>query len=81
MEEKRTDVGIIVGRFQVADLTAAHIDLIQSVISCANIIDLGFLVIDAKQGIQVQTGEHLIILDLLKIPNIFILINKIDLVN
>ncbi len=58
-----------------------HADLIQSVISCANIIDLAFLVIDAKRGTQVKTGEHLIILNLLNIPNLFVLVNKIDLVN
>jgi len=58
-----------------------HADLIRSVVSCANIIDIGFLVIDALQGPQVQTGEHFLILDLLKVPQLFILINKIDLVD
>ncbi len=57
-----------------------HADLISSVVSCANIIDIGFLVIDALQGPQVQTGEHFLILDLLKVPQLFIIINKIDLV-
>ncbi len=56
-----------------------HSDLIQSVISCANIIDLGVLVVDATKGVQVQTGEHLIILNSLDIPYLFILINKIDI--
>ena len=58
-----------------------HADLIRSVVSCANIIDIGFLVIDAVQGFQVQSGEHFLILDLLKVPRLFILINKIDLVD
>jgi selenocysteine-specific elongation factor len=58
-----------------------HADLIRSVVSCANIIDIGFLVIDAIQGPQVQTGEHFLILDLLQVPELFILINKTDLVD
>ena len=58
-----------------------HADLIRSVVSCANIIDIGFLVIDALQGLQVQTGEHFLILDLLNVPQLFILINKTDLVD
>ncbi len=33
MKEKRTDVGIIVGRFQVPYLTSAHIELIDSVVA------------------------------------------------
>ena len=58
-----------------------HADLIQSVVSAANIIDAAFLVIDATRGPQVQTGEHLIILDLFQIPKVFVLINKIDAVD
>ncbi|QEE14905.2 GTP-binding protein [Promethearchaeum syntrophicum] len=58
-----------------------HADLIRSVVSCANIIDIGFLVIDALQGFQVQTGEHFLILDLLNLSQLFILINKTDLVD
>ena len=58
-----------------------HADLIRSVVSCANIIDLAILVVDATQGPQVQTGEHLLILDLLKIPEVVILFNKVEMVN
>jgi selenocysteine-specific elongation factor len=58
-----------------------HADLIRSVVSCANIIDMAFLVIDAQQGPQIQTGEHLLILDLLEIPSLILLINKVDLVS
>lgn len=57
-----------------------HADLIKSVVSGANIIDVALLVIDAQQGPQIQTGEHLIILDLLAIPKLIVIINKIDLV-
>jgi selenocysteine-specific elongation factor len=58
-----------------------HADLIQSVVSAANIIDIAFIVIDATRGPQVQTGEHLIILDLFHIPKVYALINKIDAVD
>ena len=57
-----------------------HADLIKSVVSGANIIDIGVLIIDAEKGPQVQTGEHLVILDILQIPRLMIIINKIDLV-
>ncbi|MHA1601651.1 MAG: selenocysteine-specific translation elongation factor [Promethearchaeota archaeon] len=58
-----------------------HADLIRSVVSCANIIDIGLLIIDAKEGPQVQTGEHLVILDLMEIPELIVVINKVDLVS
>lgn len=58
-----------------------HADLIRSVVSCANIIDLAILVVDAVQGPQVQTGEHLLILDILEIKEVVVLFNKIELVN
>jgi selenocysteine-specific elongation factor len=55
-----------------------HADLIRSVVSGANIIDMAFVVVDAVKGPQVQTGEHLVILDVMQIPKVFILLNKID---
>ncbi|MHA1519398.1 MAG: selenocysteine-specific translation elongation factor [Promethearchaeota archaeon] len=57
-----------------------HADLIRSVISAASIIDIAFLVIDVTKGSEIQTGEHLVILNLLKIPKIVVILNKIDLV-
>lgn len=58
-----------------------HADLIRSVVSAARIIDMAILVIDATKGPQVQTGEHLLILDLLEIPFVIVLLNKIDLIS
>lgn len=58
-----------------------HADLIQSAVSAANIIDIAFIVIDAVKGPQIQTGEHLLILDLLRIPKLLVLLNKIDLIS
>ncbi len=57
-----------------------HANLIKNVFSSVNIIDIALLIIDAAEGPQVQTGEHLIILDLLKISRIIVVINKIDLI-
>ncbi|HMF33364.1 MAG TPA: selenocysteine-specific translation elongation factor, partial [Candidatus Lokiarchaeia archaeon] len=56
-----------------------HADLIRSVVSSANIIDAAILVIDGTQGPQIQTGEHLVILESFAIKDIFIAINKVDL--
>ncbi|MHA1775765.1 MAG: selenocysteine-specific translation elongation factor [Promethearchaeota archaeon] len=58
-----------------------HADLIRSVVSAARIIDMAILVIDATKGPQVQTGEHLLILDMLEIPYVIVLLNKIDLIS
>jgi selenocysteine-specific elongation factor len=58
-----------------------HADLIKSVFSAANIIDTAIIVVDAVEGPQVQTGEHLVVLDLIGIPFLFVVINKIDIAN
>ncbi|MHA1727334.1 MAG: GTP-binding protein [Promethearchaeota archaeon] len=58
-----------------------HADLIRSVVASANIIEGGILVIDGKEGMQVQTAEHLVILESLNIKNIIVAINKIDLIS
>jgi len=58
-----------------------HADLIRSVVASARIIDAAIVVIDAKEGIQVQTAEHMIILELLNITSVLFVINKIDVVS
>jgi selenocysteine-specific elongation factor len=58
-----------------------HADLIRSVIASGNIIDGAILVVDGKEGVQIQTVEHLVILESLGISDIIIVINKIDLVD
>ncbi|ENN95598.1 selenocysteine-specific translation elongation factor [Methanocaldococcus villosus KIN24-T80] len=55
-----------------------HAELIRTAIGASNIIDLAILVVDAKESAKPQTGEHLIVLDLLNIPTI-VAINKIDI--
>ncbi len=58
-----------------------HADLIRSVVALARIIDGAIIVIDGKEGIQVQTAEHMVILELLGISNVIFVINKIDAVS
>ncbi len=56
-----------------------HSDLIKISASSVEIIDCALLVIDITKGPQVQTGEHLIMIESLNIQNIIVVLNKIDL--
>lgn len=58
-----------------------HADLIRSVVASANIIEGAILVIDSSKGMQIQTAEHLVILESLGIPHLLVVLNKIDLVD
>ncbi|WP_457612243.1 selenocysteine-specific translation elongation factor [Methanocaldococcus sp.] len=69
------------GKYNITLVDApGHAELIKTAISAGNIIDAAILVVDAKEGPKPQTGEHLIVLDLLNIPTI-VAINKIDIAN
>jgi len=56
-----------------------HADLIKISASSVEIIDCALIVIDINKGPQIQTGEHLIMVESLKIDNIIVVLNKIDL--
>ncbi|MBD3185261.1 GTP-binding protein, partial [Candidatus Bathyarchaeota archaeon] len=56
-----------------------HADLIRSVVASASIIDVAILVIDATKGPEIQTGEHMVILEALGINKILVALNKVDL--
>src|SRR5271157_540591 len=56
-----------------------HADLIRSAVASASIIDIALVVIDSTKGFEVQTGEHMILLEALGVDNIIFLLNKIDL--
>ncbi|MFW9969656.1 MAG: GTP-binding protein [Candidatus Odinarchaeota archaeon] len=56
-----------------------HADLIKISASSVEIIDCALIVIDINKGPQVQTGEHLIMVESLKIDKIIVVLNKIDL--
>jgi selenocysteine-specific elongation factor len=56
-----------------------HADLIKISASSLEIIDLALMVIDINKGPQIQTGEHLIMIDSLGISDIIVVLNKVDL--
>ncbi len=56
-----------------------HADLIKISASSVEIIDCALIVIDINKGPQVQTGEHLVMIESLKIDKILVILNKIDL--
>ena len=56
-----------------------HADLIKISASSVDIIDCALIVIDINKGPQVQTGEHLIMIESLGIKDIIVILNKIDL--
>lgn len=65
--------------FRVALVDApGHADLIRSVVASASIIDVALVVIDAGKGPELQTGEHMVILDALGIKHVVFILNKID---
>jgi selenocysteine-specific elongation factor len=56
-----------------------HADLIKISASSVEIIDCALVVIDINKGPQVQTGEHLIMIEALGIKKIVVILNKTDL--
>ena len=58
-----------------------HEDFVRSMLVGATGIDLGLLVVAADEGVMPQTREHLLILELLKIPRIVVALTKSDLVD
>ena len=56
-----------------------HADLIKISASSIEIIDCAIIVIDINKGPQVQTGEHIIMIESLGVKEIIVILNKIDL--
>lgn len=56
-----------------------HADLIKISASSIEIIDCAIVVIDINKGPQVQTGEHLIMIESLGVKDIIVILNKQDL--
>ena len=70
----------ILERFLITLVDApGHADLIKISASSVEIIDCALIVIDINKGPQVQTGEHLIMIESLNIDKIIVILNKIDL--
>lgn len=58
-----------------------HADLIRTAVNGAGIIDAAVLVVSAKQGPQIQTGEHLIMLESLDVGKVILALTNCDLVD
>jgi elongation factor 1-alpha len=58
-----------------------HKDFIKNMITGASQADVGFLVVDVKEGIMAQTKEHAWLCKTLGVGQIGVLINKMDAVN
>lgn len=58
-----------------------HKEFLKNMISGASSAEAAFLMIDAQEGIQEQSRRHGYILSLLGIKKVFVIINKMDLVN
>jgi selenocysteine-specific elongation factor len=68
-----------IGTVGVIDVPG-HEDFVRSMLVGASGIDLGLLVIAADEGVMPQTREHLLVLELLRIPRVVVAITKCDLV-
>ncbi len=88
-EEKKRGITIDLG-FSAFDLDGyrvtlvdapGHADLIRTVVAGAEIIDAAILVVAADEGPNVQTGEHLVVLNHLGVDRGVVALNKIDLVD
>lgn len=69
-----------VGPVGVVDVPG-HEDFVRSMLVGASGIDLGLLVVAADEGVMPQTREHLLILELLRIPQVVVAVTKSDLVD
>jgi selenocysteine-specific elongation factor len=69
-----------IGAVGVIDVPG-HEDFVRSMLVGASGIDLGLLVVAADEGVMPQTREHLVILELLRIPQVVVAITKSDLVD
>lgn len=58
-----------------------HKEFLKNMISGAANAEAALLVIDAKEGVQEQSKRHAYILSLLGIKKVYVIVNKMDLVN
>jgi len=72
---------IITQNFEVTVIDApGHKDFVKNMITGASQADAAFLVVDAVNGVQPQTKEHLWLLRTMGVKNIAVWINKMDMV-
>ncbi len=66
-------------KFILAD-TPGHIEYTRNMITGASNSELSIILIDARKGVIEQTYRHFFINTLLRVPNIIVCVNKMDLV-
>lgn len=67
-------------KYIIAD-TPGHIEYTRNMITGASNAEASIVLIDARNGVIEQTKRHLFISSLLRIENVFVCINKMDLVD
>ena len=61
--------------------TPGHKEFINNMVSGSSNAHLAIILIDAKEGIQEQTRQHIAVLNLFGIKKLIVLFNKMDLIN
>jgi selenocysteine-specific elongation factor len=82
-EEKRRGITIELGfAFLGDDITIidvpGHERFIKTMVAGVSTVDLALLVVAADDGVMPQTREHLAILDILGVPDLFVVLTKIS---
>jgi len=66
--------------FIIAD-APGHVEFTRNMVTGASTAQVSIILIDARKGVQEQTFRHFFINDLLRIKNLIVVINKMDLVD
>ncbi len=67
-------------KYIIAD-TPGHIEYTRNMITGASNAEASIVLIDARNGVIEQTKRHLFISSLLRLPSVFVCVNKMDLVD
>jgi sulfate adenylyltransferase subunit 1 len=66
-------------KFIIAD-TPGHVQYTRNMVTGASTADLALILVDARKGVQEQSRRHAILTSMLRVPEIVVCINKMDLV-
>ena len=67
-------------KYIIAD-TPGHFEYTRNMVTGASNASVSLILIDARHGVVEQTHRHFYIASMLRIPNVIVCINKMDLVN
>lgn len=67
-------------KYIIAD-SPGHVEYTRNMITGTSTADVSVILIDASKGISEQTKQHLFITKLLQVEKVFIVVNKLDLLN